>query len=121
MARYSSKKPEGISGTYDIWQYASNGKVNGISGNVDMNEVYRDFPCEIKGGGSSSKSKQIPGDPVNDMGVKYKAHCRTIGDCAEVQDGQTAGWTGWAAAGFSTGSVGMKKRIEAVQVKIVKK
>lgn len=207
VARYSSKKPEGISGTYDIWQYASNGKVNGISGNVDMNEVYRDFPSEIKGGGSSAKSKQVPGNPVNDMGVKYRAHCQTIGDCAEVRDGQTAGttgyglrmegfwlnledaakklgadlkvkakvheqktgwedlgyvskdtligskgqskrleaiileieglpegyelqyrthiqtigWTGWVAAGFASGSVGFRKGIEAIQIRIVKK
>lgn len=207
VARYSSKKPEGISGTYDIWQYASNGKVNGISGNVDMNEVYRDFPSEIKGGGSSAKSKQVPGNPVNDMGVKYRAHCQTIGDCPEVRDGQTAGttgfgkrlealwisleeaakklgvelklkgkchiqgtgwvdlgyitkdtmigskgkskrleaiileieglpegyelqyrthiqtigWTGWVAAGFASGSVGFRKGIEAVQIRIVKK
>ena len=33
----------------DIWQYASNGKVDGIKGNVDMNECYRDFPAEISG------------------------------------------------------------------------
>lgn len=28
---------------YDIWQYTSSGKVNGISGNVDMNYCYTDF------------------------------------------------------------------------------
>jgi GH25 family lysozyme M1 (1,4-beta-N-acetylmuramidase) len=32
----------------DIWQYSSKGKVDGIEGNVDMNECYRDFPKEIK-------------------------------------------------------------------------
>ena len=31
----------------DMWQYSSKGKVDGISGNVDMNECYRDFPAEI--------------------------------------------------------------------------
>ena len=31
----------------DIWQYSSKGKVDGIKGNVDMNECYRDFPAEI--------------------------------------------------------------------------
>ena len=34
----------------DIWQYTSKGNVDGISGNVDMNECYRDFPAEILGG-----------------------------------------------------------------------
>lgn len=47
VARYSDQKPEGISGSYDIWQYSSTGSVPGISGNVDMNICYRDFPAEI--------------------------------------------------------------------------
>lgn len=33
----------------DIWQYSSKGTVAGISGNVDMNECYRDFPAELAG------------------------------------------------------------------------
>lgn len=33
----------------DIWQYSSKGKVDGISGNVDMNECYRNFPVEMLG------------------------------------------------------------------------
>ena len=37
-------------GTYDIWQYTSGGSVPGISGNVDMNHCYRDYPTEITGG-----------------------------------------------------------------------
>lgn len=49
VARYSSNKPEGISGGYDIWQYSSKGSVPGINGNVDMNICYRDFPSEIRG------------------------------------------------------------------------
>ena len=31
----------------DIWQYSSKGKVDGIGGNVDMNECYRNLPDEI--------------------------------------------------------------------------
>ena len=33
----------------DIWQYTDAGIIDGISGNVDMNECYRDFPAEILG------------------------------------------------------------------------
>lgn len=33
----------------DVWQYSSKGKVDGIKGDVDMNECYRDFPAEILG------------------------------------------------------------------------
>lgn len=36
-------------GSYDIWQHSSTGKVDGISGNVDMNYMYRDLISEIKG------------------------------------------------------------------------
>lgn len=36
------------SGAYGIWQYSSDGKVNGISGNVDLDIAYVDFPAIIK-------------------------------------------------------------------------
>lgn len=39
----------------DIWQYSRNGRVNGISGDVDMNWSYRDFAAEI-----SNKNKPAP-------------------------------------------------------------
>ena len=41
----------------DIWQYSSKGKVDGIAGNVDVNECYRDFPAIIKGAGLNGYSK----------------------------------------------------------------
>ena len=30
-------------GSYDIWQYTSSGKVNGISGNCDLNILYKEY------------------------------------------------------------------------------
>lgn len=33
-----------------LWQYSSSGSVSGISGRVDMNWGYQDFPTEIKNG-----------------------------------------------------------------------
>ena len=50
VAKYSSAKPTGISGTYDIWQYTSSSTIDGIKGRVDMNYCYRDFPKEMQGG-----------------------------------------------------------------------
>ena len=41
----------------DIWQYTSKGNLPGISGNVDMNECYRDFPCEILSGAKAEEVK----------------------------------------------------------------
>lgn len=55
VAKYSTEKPVGISGTYDIWQHSSKGRIPGIKGNVDMNICYRDFPAEIKGAGRKPK------------------------------------------------------------------
>ena len=42
----------------DIWQYSSKGSVPGVSGNVDVNVCYRDFPAEI--GGSTPAPQPIP-------------------------------------------------------------
>lgn len=152
------------------------------------------------------KPKQVPGVPLNDLGIKYRAHVQSLGDCPFVRDGQTAGtigyakrlegfwidcsnlenhlgvqlkirakvhvqgegwadlgiihkdtligtkgkskrleafiletegmpsgyqlryqthigqvgWTGWVPAGFATGSVGMKRQIEAIRIQVVK-
>lgn len=38
LAQYASKPT--YNGRYDMWQYTSTGKINGISGNVDMNLSY---------------------------------------------------------------------------------
>lgn len=41
IAQYNSKCT--YNGKYDIWQYSSSGKVNGIKGGVDMNIAYTDL------------------------------------------------------------------------------
>lgn len=46
VAQYASKCA--YTGSYGIWQYSSTGSVNGISGNVDMNYCYIDYPTIIK-------------------------------------------------------------------------
>ena len=40
----------------DMWQYTSDGSVSGISGRVDMNHCYRDFPKEITGSSSGANT-----------------------------------------------------------------
>lgn len=34
---------------FDIWQYTHKGKVNGYTGNLDKNALYKDYPLIIKG------------------------------------------------------------------------
>lgn len=48
----------------DMWQYTSTGKVNGINGNVDLNECYRDFPSIIKAAGLNGYAKEAGGTPA---------------------------------------------------------
>jgi len=49
-------------GEYDIWQNSSKGKMNGISGNVDTNYMYRDLVAEI-----GNKSVSQPTKSVNEI------------------------------------------------------
>lgn len=43
-----------------IWQYSSKGSVPGISGNVDMNYAYKDYPAIIKKAGLNIPKKDEP-------------------------------------------------------------
>lgn len=55
VAQYASKCT--YSGEYGIWQYSSKGSVDGISGNVDMDYGYIDYPSIIKSGGFNGYTK----------------------------------------------------------------
>ena len=46
VAQYYSKCT--YTGPYGMWQKSSSGKVNGISGNVDLDISYQNFPEIIK-------------------------------------------------------------------------
>ena len=49
VANYISQP--GYVDTYGMWQRSSQGRVNGITGNVDINESYQDYPAIIKANG----------------------------------------------------------------------
>lgn len=66
VAQYNTKCT--YTGTnLDIWQYTSKGKVEGISGNVDMNECYRDFPAEILGKNTNAIIKPTNAKTVDEL------------------------------------------------------
>ena len=44
---------------YGIWQYSSEGRVNGISDNVDMDYCYTDYPTIVKNGGYNGYKKPV--------------------------------------------------------------
>lgn len=56
VAEYNSRL--NYSGQYGMWQYSSTGKVDGISGNVDLNNCYIDYPAEIVAAGLNGFKKQ---------------------------------------------------------------
>lgn len=63
------------SGAYSIWQYSDKGKVNGISGNVDLDTCYTDFPSTIKAKGLNGYGKEQistpePDDTIANVTVK---------------------------------------------------
>lgn len=68
VARYGSN-PTYVK-KYDMWQYSSTGRVNGINGNVDLDECYVDFPSIIKNGGFNGYKKGTPSEQVNPVPSK---------------------------------------------------
>lgn len=51
---------------FGMWQYSSSGKVDGVSGNVDMNIAYMDYPAIIKKANLNGwGSEQTGGDEIS--------------------------------------------------------
>lgn len=65
MAQYNDEMT--YDGKVDIWQYASDGSIVGIEGNVDLNEGYIDFDCNAGLPEYTAKTviKTVTGDKVN--------------------------------------------------------
>ena len=60
VAHYGVTKPA-YNGNYAIWQHSSTGNVSGITGQVDLDECYFDFPTAIKAKGLNGwKSEPTP-------------------------------------------------------------
>ena len=58
----------------------------------------------ISAGGTKTVPKQVPGNPINNFGLQYRAHC------------QTAGWLDWVHDGQIAGITNPEKRLEAIQI-----
>lgn len=61
------------SGQYGIWQYSSNGSVSGISGRVDMDYAYVDYPTTIKNSGFNGYSKSSTTKSVDELAQEVLA------------------------------------------------
>lgn len=76
VASYSYKPINvGKNGTYCIWQKSSTGRVNGINGNVDINECYVDF----KSATTTTVNKALAIDDIhNKYYTIYKRYARDV-------------------------------------------
>jgi GH25 family lysozyme M1 (1,4-beta-N-acetylmuramidase) len=64
-----------FSGSYGIWQCSWKGKIEGISGNVDLNEAYKDYPAIIRAAGLNGWAKQRPSAEKTVSKAQYDALC----------------------------------------------
>ena len=81
VANVGVSKPS-YNGAYGMWQYSWKGRVNGISGDVDLDYCYVDYPSKIKSFGLNGFGKEPePDKPAEKKtivaeieigGVKYK-------------------------------------------------
>ena len=84
-------------GQYAMWQYTSDGSVNGIDGRVDMNYLIG-YPAQH----GTSNSISVP--PELRDAVTYSAHVQDIGWMNEMSNGAVAG------------TVGVNKHVEAIKI-----
>lgn len=56
VADYDNDPPM-YQGSYGIWQYTSEGRLDGYDGNLDLNFMYKDYPQIIKSGGFNGFTK----------------------------------------------------------------
>ena len=58
---------------YGIWQKSDSGSVSGISGNVDLNECYFNYPVLIQNAGLNgfAKSVTVPNSEPEQKQEKY--------------------------------------------------
>ena len=92
VARYGNK-PVFATASMGMWQYSSIGRINGINGNVDMDECYIDFPSVIKSKGFNGYRKENYAvlEEAAETISKTKINLK-VGDKVRVTDNIT--WTG---------------------------
>ncbi len=75
IAHYTEKEIDYSKSGHGMWQYSDSGRVDGISGNVDLNICYKDYPSIIKNGGyngfeaaiNSTVKGDINGDNLSNL------------------------------------------------------
>lgn len=71
IAEYGAKC--NYDGFFGMWQYSDNGRIGGISENVDLDECYVDYPALIKSGGFNGYPREVA-KPLDTDGYKRGMH-----------------------------------------------
>lgn len=78
----------------DIWQYCSDGTVSGISGNVDMDYMYRDLISEISSSNTTNTESEtqysiytvVSGDTLSSIALKYDTTFQILAQINAIKD-----------------------------------
>lgn len=74
LAQWNDKPT--YTGSFGMWQYSAKGTVNGISGSVDMDRAYLDYPEIIKGAGLNGYTKAAENNNCGYEVVAMEKICR---------------------------------------------
>lgn len=87
IAHYTSGNENKYNNGYDGWQYSSSGRINGISGNVDMNYWYADFGTG-NAGTSSNVTVTETGEYKHSIGetVSFTSCYKSSTECGAYQN-----------------------------------
>lgn len=91
-------------GEYSMWQCSSEGQINGIQGNVDLNVDFGASFEQYPNHDSDTIPAPDPGTDITSANVAYMAQVQGIGWQNSVTDGMTAG------------TEGQSRRVEAITI-----
>ena len=97
LAQWSSSPT--YKGAFGLWQYSSTGSVSGISGNVDMDIAYKDYPSIIKANGLNGQKK------ASDQTAQKPAQSAEQKEIADLKSQLAASKTKLAAAESKLASI----------------
>ena len=91
VAEYGDKL--NYNGQYGMWQYTSSGEIDGISGRVDLDYCYVDYPEKIAGMADKEPSKPTEtvytvkaGDTLSAIAAKYKMTYQKLAEYNGIKD-----------------------------------
>ena len=94
VAQYNSVVT--YTGSYGMWQYSSSGKVNGISGSVDMDKAYKEYPSIMKekslNGFKKTQTKPTTPIYVKGQAIKLSSTPVYVSATAPNASARRSGW-----------------------------